>query len=82
MSDAHLWQRYVTRMKKSNGIGAEGVHNRDVANVHNAIHGAKRKLEWELIPEAVAFCYGPSVLYGELYGMELFSRDRCARLPG
>lgn len=53
MSDAHLCKRYVTRMKKSNGIGAEGVHNRDVANVHNAIHGAKRKLEWKLIPEAV-----------------------------
>lgn len=64
MSDAHLCQRYATTMKKSNGIGAEGVHNRDVANVHNAIHGARRKLEWELILEAVAFCYGPSVLYG------------------
>lgn len=25
--------------KKSNGTVAEGVHNRDVANVHNAIRG-------------------------------------------
>lgn len=70
MSDAHLCQRYVTSMKKSNGIVAEGVHNRDVANVHNAIHGVKRKLEWELIPEAVmvqVFFMASSVWNGTVF---------------